>query len=82
MGKQDRQDSKRDVTWWTLFVVAALTACSPLRTLESVWVLGDVQAGDSATYLKSHTPPPARAPIRIGGAAGEMEADLYMPSCR
>jgi hypothetical protein len=79
VGKQDRQDSKRDVARWTLLVVAALTACSPQRTLEALWVLGDVQAGDSATYLKSHAPPPTRAPIRIGGAAGEMEADLYMP---
>jgi hypothetical protein len=82
MQKRDRQDRQEHVARWpTLLLVAALTltACSPQRTLESVWVLGDIQAGDSASYLKWHTPPPTRAPIRIGEAAGEMEGDLYTP---
>jgi len=56
-----------------------LTGCSPLRGYEALVVLGDLQAGEAPSRLKSTTPPPVRTALSWQVAGHAYTGDLYLP---
>ena len=61
-----------------VLLALALTACSPLRALEAVRVLGDIAAGDQPSRLKAGTPEPRRRVLPRSDSPHVL-GDLYWP---
>lgn len=57
----------------------ALTACSPLRVVDSALVLGDIAAGEAPSRLKRTTPAPKRRSVFYRMADRRYAADIYRP---
>lgn len=62
------------VLWLT-----ALPGCSPSRLVDSIDVLGDINAGTAPSALKEKTPPPERRAIVFAHEGRRYDGDLYVP---
>lgn len=61
-------------------LVTLTSGCSPTRTLDSVHVLTDVQAGSAPSELKKETVRPTRDQIVYAVDGRRRDADLYRPN--
>lgn len=67
---------------WLLALLLSLLAqagCSPSRSLEALYVLGDIAAGAEASHLKTSTPEPVRQTIDYTFEGRRDIADVYRP---